>query len=268
MSKLPAVILIVLIIVIVVLIFQENQQKKKSPTIILNREVGEVFRFEIENRIIGKLTDRRIDDYTPVMIYRRSSSGLSIPVGVGSLFLNSYGNKQIITADHLFGSLTGDHVFGYRILIPLETSVDYSISSVLRGANFAFEKTVGASPDVAILRVGDSRPISCSGDQTQPLVINHVEVSAFNEVVLLRSLVSGKEVRALGEVMINRSWYMIIEYDSVSGESGTGFVNDAGELFVLKGAMEVSPQHARSLEELFGKTGKLVLACGRFRSIP
>ena len=54
---------------------------------------------------------------------------------------------------------------------------------------------------------------------------------------MLTSLVSAEKVRILGAVTIDNVQYFIVDYANVSGESGTGLVDDNDNLFVLKSSL-------------------------------
>lgn len=164
-----------------------------------------------------------------VLLYRNDCF-----IGVGTLYLNSTQREIIVTAGHLFQQDGQEYLWSFRRLYPLANWREPIASAAfVPGA----EKL-----DIAFCVSGPLTPIRgfC------PFRIGDLEMSNFTCHVLpksfeLRSLVSGKATTCGGKVVQGPVSYAVVPWNSLPGESGTGFVNKDGNLFVLKGSVAVMP---------------------------
>jgi hypothetical protein len=205
-----------------------------------------------EEIILAKRTNSRISPrFTPVLIYQSYEEGMGRGMGfvaVGTLFAGKSG-ARVVTVDHLFPKKLGIRMFAFLKLQPLEKSLSNGIQGVLgKGSDLA---PPGQTPDIAILEAGEVKPIRGYSDRTNDPEAAFLTITGFKPSSrTLTSLVSGEKVLPVG---IARSpqdggvTYYVVEYGSVPGESGTGFVDDEDRLYVLKGELMTTPQERATL---------------------
>lgn len=253
-------------LLVIIVLISGSDQFSGSRTSSLQASRTIVYSLEepdIEDYIHSKLTEEEVtDNYIPVAIYRWLGGDQSVLCGIGSLTRGQKGPSYIVTAEHLI-SFEDQQVFGYRILRPLEKSIDHGISCVIRrGQDLALEE--GQRPDFVLLGIGKSVRIQCT-KRVKIDGVSNGEVSIFEEPFELRSIVSGEVVRALGTSTVaedNHAEYTIIDYESVHGESGTGFVDESGQLFVLKGKVLIAEEHMKIFRDHCGDVKGFALVFG------
>ncbi|MEO8638094.1 MAG: hypothetical protein ABI430_04310 [Candidatus Taylorbacteria bacterium] len=222
-----------------------------------------------EEYIIRKVSkDPLKSRFTPVLIYRVLGGETGTFAGSGSLFAGSHG-IQVITAEHLFGKKLGDQIFAVRKLRPYETDATHGIESILNtGSQIA--DVGGQSPDIIVLKAGQAKTIRCFSEETLDLRTSPMELHRIDQTIILTSLVSDEKVRVLGTAMSLRDGkgvqYSVLEYASNSGESGTGFVDEDDNLFVLKGSATGDGNLVeKSIQKFFGTTRKMSIAYGSIK---
>lgn len=202
--------------------------------------------------------------FEPVLLYRSSDNVKFIFTGCGSLYIGSNG-QQVVTAEHLFLKDYGTQQFIWRKTKSLdETGI---IESVMHRSSEVANAINGAG-DIVILKTGDLKPIVCFSNEPAGGVTDHmeVEIQALSVRMMATSLTSGQQVRILGRSMRvdgQGSAYMLLEYDSVTGESGSGFVDAEDNLYVLKGQpMNMSGEHKAAIQATLGNPSAISLAYG------
>lgn len=221
-----------------------------------------------EEYVIGKLRETDMKSrFAPVQIYRIDGSGAFF-AGSGSYFVGSNG-EQVITSEHLFPKEFGNALFAFRKLRPFEQEITHGISKILhRSPELALNP--GETPDVVILQAGTTNSIECYSDRVLDIgseSSEHSEMRKIEEKITVRSLVSGEPVRIVGLVRskFDRGMqYVLLEYESTPGESGTGFVTTNDDLYVLKARFFVSEKDREPVSRLLGTSRKLALGYGPF----
>ena len=186
--------------------------------------------------ILGKASRNPVSSrFTPVLIFRleKGNRDLGHFAGSGSRFMGRNG-EQIVTSEHLFPHGSGEQLYAYR---PLRSGNDvvYGIEKVM---NTGSAVSRGMMADVIMLKTGDAKPIFGFSVHTHENTTSKAVVSSFTKAPYLKSLVTGEEVRMLGKTtdpLETKAGYLLIDYDSIDGESGTGFVDKDDNIYVLKG---------------------------------
>ena len=201
---------------------------------LMNRPAKEV---NIEPIILKKLSHESVESrFTPVFIYRVDENVGGFFSGSGSLFIGSNG-EQIVTAEHLFRKEFGKTMFAFRKLRPFENEITHSIQKILhKGEELAMNP--GDEPDIVILRTGNPELLECYSDlKIGPTPKKMMGVNKLKEKQKVRSLLTGEWVNLVGtteRTPDSKSIYVLIEYASLPGESGSGFVDEDDNLYVLK----------------------------------
>ena len=179
---------------------------------------------------------------TPVIIYRHDSSMASntwLYCSVGMVYAHEKEGLVVATAEHTFNYApeTGPETFRIE-----------SLRGQLDQSNKFFARLVKSSADypsprdIAIVKLG-SRPASftlTSGFVGKPISLVPGEVMVLKKKVpLMRSVLSGEIVPTVGYMHSNYklgdSWFVLIDYKVISGESGTPFVDGNGGVWFLHG---------------------------------
>ncbi len=175
-------------------------------------------------------------DFRPVLIYRyRGPDKRPAFTAVGTEFIGKTG-PIIATVEHLLLKKFSDELLIVRYLSPDEHKVEFGFESI---AYRNFEAKLTRNLDIVLLRPGVAKKIECFSEQlpTTPTKINFYffpNPKAGGLVIKkLKSLVNGKEYPAIGAT--KDPSLIMIQYQSMGGESGTGFVDEHGRLFVLSG---------------------------------
>lgn len=192
----------------------------------------------VEDYIVAKTTrDEISSQWTPVMLYvvtKDRARGKHF--GCGTFYTSTEG-ELVITCEHLFPVSEGVQDVAFRKLRPFESDITHGIEKVLwKGDAIA----PGTKPDVVVLKVGDIQPIQFYSHQPIEVWSETQAFRLLSDPIVLTSLISGEKVRLVGfaqSTMDQGVLYGVIEYHSLSGESGTGFVDDNGSLFILKGTL-------------------------------
>jgi hypothetical protein len=211
--------------------------------------------------ILGKSSRNPVQSrFDPVLIFRldRGERDAGHFAGSGSRFMGKSG-EQIVTSEHLFSHGSGEQMYAYQPLRSGNNMV-YGIEKVMNTG-----KEIGGGTgmaDVILLKTGDAKPILGFSVHTLKTTTVSTMLTSFTKAPFLRSLVTGEEVRMLGKTTdplgVNVD-YMLIDYPSIDGESGTGFVDKDDNIYVLKGQpVDYSPKDF----SIFGKFKGIALAYG------
>lgn len=221
---------------------------------------------DIETYIKSKVAKEDVvPDMIPATIhYRRPDMTKEDFCAVGTIYTDKHGNPQIITAEHIFRvDVPSASVMSVRAL---RGSVDPPVTYI--GSIVATGEDLGGP-------TREERDIVIASLVVNPTVIKpysnfvHTETaqSFWGDVVIgrkkisrLRSLVSGEYVEVVGYSRRSEgksgSTFVIINCCSRSGESGTGYVDDFGGLWVLHGgssSKEIEDQAVAECEKVTGK---------------
>jgi len=207
--------------------------------------------YRSQSRVLNKLTTNNISEaYSPVLIYRYHTLIRSgTPIGVGTTFVTKAGEERLLTAAHIFRKRRSDASFVIRRLRPLDVprgkleGIEAFIS-MLSSNGYLIE---GVS-DFALCRVGEIKPVGWL-PRSELFMDFNANFSLFPEAkrFFVTSLVSGKRVPVIGatEPAADGLKSYLAIYRSVSGESGTGFVDNGNRMFVLTSQVRGrSPIHA------------------------
>lgn len=204
--------------------------------------------------ILKKLSPEPVKSkFTPVLLYRTTNPEEEWAqfAGSGTLYQGREG-EQILTSEHLFSKEYGITYFGWRKLRPFDTEVTRGVESILHtGSKIASDPTL--HPDVILLKAGqEAKEIECFSSLThlepeQKMMIHNLRNK---KPLILTSLVSGEKVRIIGLINLNKrdkTTYNLIDYESIEGESGTGFVDEKDRIYVLKGNPHDLPLESREI---------------------
>ncbi len=237
-------------------------------SILLERipESGKKDEVDAEKVIYAKRAPEQVDPrFIPVMIYRTNSNdtNMAAQAGVGTLF-NAKNSQLILTAEHLFLQKYGSRVFAYRKLHTEDTNDVYGISHMVHTGR---EIGMTNNPDVAMVASGEPARIECYADRPASTTFRHTIFSVLG-TNWLRSLVSNERLRIVGLYKDPKDGvtYTLIENYSIEGESGTGLLDQDGNLFVLKGHMSwMSVEDEKRAQKLLGTKKPLSIAFGPLR---
>ncbi len=221
---------------------------------------------DIVNYINSHLTqDDVYPGYFPALIYYTTQeTGASGFLCTGTIFNTASNGVEIITAEHIFrNDIMGHHTFEVR---PLRGSIDvpicYMKDIVATSSNLS-----GLDAVVATL---DTNPVVLG--QFSDYVYREMGQNFYAPVVVhdrplptLRSLVTGVTSQTIGYVRrgeegtSNGAIFILIEYHAYHGESGTGFVDQYGGLWVLHAGPEDGAEQDMC-DEYHRITGKSIKA--------
>ena len=220
--------------------------------------------------INSKVTTKPVyEGLTPVVIFQYNDEHVvatgdaeridSFLAGSGTMVKLSNGKNYVITSEHIF---TTQKKGNYE-------SPKYAVKELQTKSNFATGSLVSAKPlfagktgmiDIAVCEVGSDRSVSIkpfssfqSADGKGENYPEHHLVNGDPKDKVLRSLVSGKEVHLLCMENIpgvKDFHYYVIDYKSMPGESGEGFVDRFGHLYVLKGTIQEVDSVNRELRKM------------------
>lgn len=203
--------------------------------------------------------------FTPVFVYRSLGGDSGVFAGSGSMYIGSQG-EQIVTTEHFFLKELRDQIFVGRKLRPLEAVASHGVEKILhRGRELT--GVPGQVPDIIVLKTGGAHPIRCFSDLTLKSTNEHLVFSRIVSPYALTSLISGKRVRVIGSATYDEGrgvTYKVIEYESISGESGSGYVDANDDLYVLKASLREasSPAAEQAVRKLLGSKKAMSLVYG------
>jgi hypothetical protein len=192
---------------------------------------------------------------TPVHLYSSSGNRPGIEwLGTGTAYVQN-SRDYIVTAGHIFANSRGTNLYFYRKVQETNWHL-YGIEQVFSSHELLRDKTLRnkSELDVAVAVQGRALPISPFSELTKQkaMVASFAYLGDTN--LVLTSLVNGKVYGALAVGMeglpTNFTYkFLIFDYQSVSGESGTGFLGSDGHLYVLMGSMSPDAGLSESLKK-------------------
>jgi hypothetical protein len=203
-----------------------------------------------EKYIIGKAVQSPVSpDFSPVVIYEICDGKWYFGAS-GVCYSNAdSGTYRLITSGHVFFKRDRPTSFVLRKLTPCEAAPSWCIERVV-----TIGKQWGKNLDLAEC---DIKPISLllpviSGDTNVNDVtrLTYTKVYTFDDVRpagltnvsrhAITSLLSKESVMLCGIIPEAdfESWYYLADYKFIAGESGTGFIDGEGALYLAEGAAE------------------------------
>ena len=175
--------------------------------------------------------------YRPVLIYRYRTTNHGAFTAVGTWFQGKSG-PLVVTVEHLLQKKFSDELFVIRFLSPDEHTATNGLVEV---AYRNVEAGLPADNDVVFIRPtqGEAKRLPCFTERAEEMP-QEVEIKLFDHfgvahgtVRNLTSLVTGMAYPVVGGTDAPR--HIAIAFDSKAGHSGTGFVDEYGQLYVLSG---------------------------------
>jgi len=223
---------------------------------------------EIESYIRSQITQKDVaPGFEPAFIYfKRPNMTNEMFCCVGTIFSDKNSVIQIATAEHVFRTdIHSSQILSVRTLRQkMNPPVAYINRIIATG------KELGG-PD------HDERDIVVASLGSEPVVLKPYSGFLYNEIgqnfwgnvvigktkiTRLRSLLSGEYVNTLGYVQsrqgTNISNFVLIEKHVRQGESGTGYVDDFGGLWVVHSGTEDKNEEAEICKEGKRITGRRI----------
>ena len=171
----------------------------------------------------------------------------------GGLFTDKHdGKKYILTCGHAFWNTTSDKKpirYYYQILQPYSITL-YPINS-LQVISQVEEGKADASRDVILCIPGDSAVIESLDNAEQHNGYRDFAIEFSRQPrIQLRSTVTGERVEFIGTARFTSDGTMlsVLDYPGFEGESGTIFVGDNNELYIMSRTIVVTPQLSKILD--------------------
>jgi hypothetical protein len=223
-----------------------------------------------EDIIVSKLSPVPVPSkFTPVLLYSSVGKESAVLAGSGSLYAGREG-EHVVTNEHFFREGLADQRFTWRKLRPPETVATRGIEKVLTTGS-ELSSVPGVVPDVVILKSGQSKRIRSFSKLPPEETKQQFSIAEFDPPLTITSLLSGEKVRVLGTATYGAGKgvsYAVLEYGSTSGESGSGFVDENDDLYVLKGPLiRPSPESDEIIGKFFGSAKSLTLLYGPLHSL-
>ncbi|MEI8062361.1 MAG: hypothetical protein WCG97_03650 [bacterium] len=195
----------------------------------------------VEGTYLRENSPTQVDPrYRPILIYRYRGEGARPAYsGVGTVFKGKDG-LVVATVEHLLSKDSAKELFVIRFLSPDEQKSEIGLESVAhRNVEVGIEKEA----DVVFLRLGTAAYLDCFSERSASVPVKagiflFGDLSLANGQVVkkLKSLVTGKEYPVVGSSKNPKG--ILIRHASRIGESGTGFVDEYGNLYVMTGGEE------------------------------
>ncbi len=208
-----------------------------------------------EEYILAKATKVPVSQtLKPVLLYHVKSPKEVYFAGSGTVFLNSKGERRLITAEHLFGVKMGARQFCILDLVPRapDLATDYAVNEVLWRGEDISQADISAQNDLVICSVGAMKEINSfsernPGPSDERISLELVTLSN----VTLTSLATAERVKAVAMSRNEKGAKLfLILYYSVLGQSGTGFIDDEHRLYILTGEVEIKKISPSDREKL------------------
>ncbi len=184
------------------------------------------------------------DDLEPVIIYEVSvSQGTQRFAASGACSRNSLGETVLLTAAHIFFKREHPTAYFLRRISPVADQPSWWVSEVhfVEGADIAVGKIVPMKESAMPIITAACDP--ALNPMGRELVGNMFPVSAFDKEqkallpTIIRSLANGERVPICGMLQDHSGCqYLIGESCSFPGRSGTGYVDEQGNLYLLTGS--------------------------------
>lgn len=200
-----------------------------------------IYQKKLVGYILSKVPKKPVNSrFTPVIIHRYDGKDYKM-VGSGSVFNNHQGNTLIVTAEHVLSSKEENSFYAYQTIMNGSDEKYYAIESFEYDGN----QITSEPADVALLKPGQLEKIEniTDGryDKGNDGINSHCIPEYKEGMGSLISLVSGKSINILGTALNLDEGkkdvrYIIVDYNSIKGESGSGFVDQNDNIYVLKGS--------------------------------
>jgi len=192
---------------------------------------------EAENYVAQKISANNISaQYSPVLIYRLKDNKLYF-TGSGTYMVGIGSGRQIITAEHLFNTNEDDSPIGVRFVRPMHDHVTELFDKVI----FSSKDFNGF--DIAIATLTTTSTNIIKNFHTSPKrgrgyvgTADHVKLISGKKMSRLRSVATGKWYNVVGAPMESehgKALGVCINGFFVEGESGSGFIDEEDNLYVL-----------------------------------
>lgn len=184
-----------------------------------------------ESYVTSKIGRYRNDKFVPVTVYQKTNfKGTANFVGMGSLFLLN-NTVSIITSEHLFNKENKNSFFFCKNIFTKEI---YDIKQITMTGYELLDEPA----DIVLLEIGKTKKINhVFRENIRVSLIEDSDESGKN----LTSLLTGQQTKIIAEAIAKegkyRTRYLVIDYLSRKGESGTGFVDDENNIYILKGSI-------------------------------
>lgn len=213
-------------------------QYKKTKARKAEVEESQKLNDSIEETMIQSSSPTRIDPrFRPVLIYLYQGVG-SVPafVGTGTQFEGKSG-PLVVTAEHMLPKKLRNRFLVFRFLSPDEKKSDTGVNKIAyKNTDLGIPKNI----DVVFVKPGEPKVVEGFSEKSSDVSktmkgyrYENVEVGG-RVVKSLKSLVNGKEYSVIGAS--NDPTSLLVNYGSQPGESGTGFIDEYGRLYILSGS--------------------------------
>jgi hypothetical protein len=190
--------------------------------------------------ILNNIPEKPVNSrFTPIIIHRYDGKDYKM-VGSGSIFNNHQRNTLIVTAEHVLSSKEQNSFYTYQTITKDSDEKYYAVES------FEYDgyQITGEPADVALLKPGQLEKVENIIDGRYDKGnsgISHCTPEYKEGMGNLISLASGRSVKILGTALNldegkKDVMYLIVDYDSIKGESGSGFVDQNDNIYILKGS--------------------------------
>jgi hypothetical protein len=211
--------------------------------------------FNVEDYIIAKSTNSEISaTFKPVLLYSQRGDGKVYMAGSGSV-IKAGSESYIITSEHIFAREFGLQKVYVRYLRPFEYGIKESqgLSEIVATGSQMSDSPYLACRDIVMFKAGPAKPIQSFSKHAGGMNEPTLDLQPITDGMEIVSLVSGEKCKVFAESSNNHgSRIFIIGYKNYPGESGTGFLDKDGMLYVLKGSLEgaevMSGEGMKSLE--------------------
>ena len=169
----------------------------------------------------------------------------------GTMILKKDGTEAyIVTANHLFSETQpGSDYYDYHVLGTNGFTTNGHISRVVLDS-FRSSSSVESIQDIATCYPGEANLIS----RTSKVIVSAENPTGHTFTVNktppfeVISLTTGEHLQIVGEIVNTEgNVFFAMLYESVNGESGSGFWDGGNRLLILSGNITISPQTRREL---------------------
>lgn len=170
----------------------------------------------------------------------------------GTLVLNTNLEPyKIVTAAHLFSvTQPGSNYYDYHVLSSTGYVAHGHISRVVLDSIRFSDKPEGIH-DVAFCYVGDpglilrTSQVLVSAESPFATSFRYGKINPVHAT----SITTGEKFRIVGQIVNDQNVpFFVMLYESLNGESGSGFLGSDGHLYILSGNVAVTPEMRKALE--------------------
>jgi hypothetical protein len=205
----------------------DDAEKKAWDESVLGSTLNSALNHQIDSR------------YRPVLIHRCIEGDTSKHpqyVAAGTSFIGKDGSLFVVTVEHLLQRNFSKDLFVFRYLCPDVPKVTFGAASIAyRNIDVGLPDDV----DIVILKAGNPNFLPCFSTllngvdhAANVFLFDNLEVGG-RIIKNLTSLVTGKIYPVIGARSKPQS--ILIDFASREGQSGTGFIDEHGQLYVLSG---------------------------------